>query len=289
MNIGMFSIIGRPNVGKSSLLNKILNYNLAIVSNVAQTTRDQITGIYSDESYQLVFIDTPGIHKPKNLLGEKLNKSAFDSIIDIDCILFLTPINETIGKGDRVILDKIKDLPNKIAIITKIDLAKKPEKIQHKLNELEEYNFSSIISVSINNKKSIDSLLNLLKTYTYEGEKLYDSDFITDKTMRFLAKELIREAAIYFLREELPHSIAVEINEFNEYNDFIEINATVYVKKDSQKGMLIGKKGSMIKQIGILARKKIESLFGTKVVLNTKVKVAKKWIDDEKMLKKFEY
>ncbi|VEU77165.1 GTPase Era [Mycoplasmopsis columbina] len=291
MKIAMISIIGRPNVGKSSLMNQILDYNVSIVSNVPQTTRDQITGIYNDENYQIVFIDTPGIHKPLNLLGEQLNKNAYDTIKDIDCILFLSPINEKIAAGDLNILEKLKNVKNKIAVITKIDLAKKPEEIENKINELRNFEFSKILSVSTKNKRSINDLITVLKEYCYEGEPLYDTDAITDKSMRFITKEIIRESAINFLKDELPHSIAVEVNEFNEdeENNFIAIEAIIYVKKDSQKGMLIGKNGSMIKKIGIDARKKLTTLFGAKIQLNTKIKVARKWIEDSKALKKFGY
>ncbi|WP_029512674.1 GTPase Era [Mycoplasmopsis iners] len=289
MKISMVTIIGRPNVGKSSLLNAILNYNVSIVSNVAQTTRDQITGIYNDDEYQIVFIDTPGIHKPVNLLGEQLNKFAYETIDEIDCLLFLTPINEKIAGGDLAILDKIKSVKHKVAVITKLDLAKSPVEIQEKIKQLEEFNFEKIVSVSTKNQKSVDALIEILKEYSYEGEPLYDPEFITDKSMRFIAKEIIRESAINLLRDELPHSIAVEINDFIENNDNIEINAIVYVKKDSQKGMLIGKNGSMIKQIGTIARKKMQAQFGCNIHLNTKIKVAKKWIEDSKSLKKFGY
>ncbi|MEA4115219.1 GTPase Era [Mycoplasma sp. 744] len=289
MKIGLFTIIGRPNVGKSSLLNSILNYYLSIVSNTVQTTRDTITGIYNENETQLVFLDTPGIHKPLNLLGEQLNKAAFSSMEDIDCVLFLSPINEPIGKGDLVILEKILKFENKIAVITKLDLAKHPNEIEKKLKELEKFNFKYITSLSQRNLSSIKSLIDLLKTFTYEGQPYYEDDYITDKSMRFIAKEVIRESAINFLHDELPHSIATEVLEFNEHDELIEINALIYVKKDSQKGMLIGKNGTMIKQIGILSRKKMQNLFNKKVTLNLKVKVAKNWVDNNKILKKLDY
>ncbi|UUM19225.1 GTPase Era [Mycoplasma sp. 1018B] len=289
MKIGLFTIIGRPNVGKSSLLNSILNYDLSIVSNTVQTTRDTITGIYNENETQLVFLDTPGIHKPLNLLGEQLNKAAFSSMEDIDCVLFLSPINEPIGKGDLIILEKILKFENKIAVITKLDLAKHPNEIEKKLKELEKFNFKYITSLSQRNLSSIKSLIDLLKTFTYEGQPYYEDDYITDKSMRFIAKEVIRESAINFLHDELPHSIATEVLEFNEHDELIEINALIYVKKDSQKGMLIGKNGTMIKQIGILSRKKMQNLFNKKVTLNLKVKVAKNWVDNNKILKKLDY
>ncbi|MCT4469502.1 GTPase Era [Mycoplasma sp. HS2188] len=291
MKVCIVSIIGRPNVGKSSLLNQILNYELAVVSNIPQTTRDQISGIYNEEGCQIVFVDTPGIHKPLNKLGEALNKNAYDSLKDIDCILFLTPVNELIGAGDLNILEKIKDKTNKIAIISKMDLAKSPDEVASKIKELRDHGFENILSVSTDNDKSIKMLIEELKKYTYEGEPYYDEDFITDKSMRFMAKEIIRVSAMKLLRDELPHSIAVEVNEFNEdyENDQIIIKANIFVKKASQKGMVIGKNAQMIKQIGIDARKRMSNLFNSHVQLHLKVKVADKWINNDKFLKKFGY
>ncbi|MGN3839742.1 GTPase Era [Mycoplasmopsis bovis] len=289
MKVCIISILGRPNVGKSSLLNKIIKYDLAIVSNVPQTTRDQIMGVYTENDYQFVFVDTPGIHKPLNLLGESLNKEAFSSINDIDCILFLTPVNEEIKSGDKLILERIANSKNKIAVISKIDLAKSPDDISKKIKSLEEFNFQKIISVSNKNDKSIDSLIEILKEYSYEGPPFYDEDYITDKSMRFMAKEYIRESAINLLTDELPHSIAVEVQDFIEEEDRITINAVIYVKKDSQKGILIGKGASMIKKIGTNARMKMGHQFNSKVTLNLKVKVSNKWINDKSALKKFGY
>lgn len=289
MKVCIISILGRPNVGKSSLLNKIIKYDLAIVSNVPQTTRDQIMGVYTENDYQFVFVDTPGIHKPLNLLGESLNKEAFSSINDIDCILFLTPVNEEIKSGDKLILERIANSKNKIAVISKIDLAKSPDDISKKIKSLEEFNFQKIISVSNKNDKSIDSLIEILKEYSYEAPPFYDEDYITDKSMRFIAKEYIRESAINLLTDELPHSIAVEVQDFIEEEDRITINAIIYVKKDSQKGILIGKGASMIKKIGTNARMKMSHQFNSKVTLNLKVKVSNKWINDKSALKKFGY
>lgn len=289
MKVCIISILGRPNVGKSSLLNKIIKYDLAIVSNVPQTTRDQIMGVYTENDYQFVFVDTPGIHKPLNLLGESLNKEAFSSINDIDCILFLTPVNEEIKSGDKLILERIANSKNKIAVISKIDLAKSPDDISKKIKSLEEFNFQKIISVSNKNDKSIDSLIEILKEYSYEAPPFYDEDYITDKSMRFMAKEYIRESAINLLTDELPHSIAVEVQDFIEEEDRITINAVIYVKKDSQKGILIGKGASMIKKISTNARMKMGHQFNSKVTLNLKVKVSNKWINDKSALKKFGY
>ncbi|EIN14943.1 GTP-binding protein Era [Mycoplasmopsis agalactiae 14628] len=289
MKVCIISILGRPNVGKSSLLNKIIKYDLAIVSNVPQTTRDQIMGVYTEDGYQFVFVDTPGIHKPLNLLGESLNKEAFSSLKDIDCVLFLSPVNEDIKSGDKLILERIANSKNKIAIISKIDLAKSPDEIAKKIDSLKEYGFNKIISVSNKSDKSVNSLVEILKEYSYEAPPFYDEDYITDKSMRFMAKEYIRESAINLLTDELPHSIAVEVRDFIEEEERITINAIIYVKKESQKGILIGKGASMIKKIGTNARMKMSHQFDTKVTLNLKVKVSNKWINDKSALKKFGY
>ncbi|WP_406613548.1 GTPase Era [Mycoplasma corogypsi] len=298
MKICFISIIGRPNVGKSSLTNAIVGYDVAIVTKTAQTTRDQIIGIYNDEDTQLIFTDTPGIHKPQNKLGEALNKNAYEAAKDVDVVLFLTPADEKIGPGDKMILDKIQNLKHKIAVITKIDTIKsQPEKLLAKMDELQEFQFEHIVSTSKDDFKSIDALIDLIKTYSYEGPLQYDESYVTDKSMRFIAKEIIRESAIEQLRDELPHSIAVEITDFIEDPDDLDefgnqkilINATIYVKKDSQKGMVIGKNASKIKQIGVNARMKIMRQFNQKTTLNLKVKVAKKWIDNQEALARFGY
>ncbi|WP_027121338.1 GTPase Era [Mycoplasma leonicaptivi] len=291
MKICFVSILGRPNVGKSSLLNAIVEYDVSIVTDTAQTTRDQITGIYTDEDTQLIFVDTPGIHKPENALGEVLNKNAYDSLKEIDVVLFLSPADEKIGSGDKSILKKIKDIENKIAVISKIDKIKNnPELLQNKISELSAYNFKHIVSTTVNNDKSIISLIDLIKSFAYEGQAQYDPEYITDKSMRFIAKEIIRESAINQLYDELPHSIAVEVNTFDESDpEHLVIEAFIYVKKDSQKGMVIGKNASKIKVIGQTARLKISHQFGIKTTLHLKVKVAKKWNDNIETLNKLGY
>ncbi|MGL4183713.1 MAG: GTPase Era [Metamycoplasmataceae bacterium] len=289
--ICFISIIGRPNAGKSTLLNNILNYNLAIVSSKAQTTRDQIIGVYTHENYQLIFTDTPGIHKKQSIFGESLNKKSFESINENDLILFLQPANEEIWRGDDFILEKIKDLEiPKIALITKIDLINDPKIIQEKKDYFLEKNINDVICISNKNKKSIDSLINELYKYTYESEFFYDPDDITDKSISFLAKEKIRESAINNLRDEVPHAILIEIVGFDESDENkTKIEANIIVSKESQKAILIGKNGSMIKRIGSDARKKIELQLNKNVYLQTKVLVDKNWKNDPKKLKKYGY
>ncbi|QGZ97743.1 GTPase Era [Mycoplasma sp. NEAQ87857] len=290
MKICFATIVGRPNVGKSSLLNAIVGYDVAIVTDTAQTTRDQITGIYTEDNYQIIFTDTPGIHKPQNKLGESLNKNAYDSLKNIDLVLFLTPSDEKLGPGDRLILEKIQNFSNKIGVISKVNKIKgNPELLIEKIKSLEPYGFKQILATDVDNFKSIDSLIQEIKTYAYEGQAQYDEDYITDKSMRFIAKEIIRESAINQLYDELPHSIAVEVENFIEQDEHLTIDATIYVKKSSQKGMVIGKGASKIKKIGQDARLKISHQFQIPTTLNLKVKIAKKWIDDEGMLSRFGY
>ncbi len=294
MKICWIGIIGRPNVGKSSLLNKIIDYDLSIVSSKPQTTRDQILGIFNDEEYQWIFLDTPGIHKPLSKLDDELNKRAWDTLNDIDLLLFLQPINEEISKGDLLILEKIKYIENKIALITKMDLTIKNQSdysLSNKIDILNKFNFKSILPVSIKNESSINNLIDEIKKYSYEGQNLYDEDSITDRSELFLSKEIIRYSAIENLSEELPHSIAIEITNYDidEEKNSRNIEATIYCKKESQKGIIIGKKGEMIKKIGTKARKLINQKFNTNANLKLIVKVNKNWINDEKTIKKFHY
>lgn len=291
MKVCWISIIGRPNVGKSTLLNKIINYNLSIVSNKPQTTRDNLLGIYNDNEYQLIFTDTPGIHKPQSILGDKLNKKAFDALDESDLILFLQPINEEILDGDLFILNKIKKIENKIAIITKIDLIKNNEQINNKIAKLKEFNFKEILLASNNNDNLINNIINQIKKFAYEDKMYYDEDFITDKSELFLSKEIIRLSTIEYLKQELPHSIAIEINTYkvDDKNNKREIHATIYCAKESQKRIIIGKQGQIIKKIGMKSRKKIAEQFLTKVNLFLNVKVDKNWINDKNQLKKYGY
>lgn len=291
MKVCWVGIIGRPNVGKSTLLNKIINYDLSIVSNKAQTTRDNILGIYNDEEYQFIFIDTPGIHKPQSKFGKKLNEKAIEATKDADIILFLQPVNQKISSGDLMILNHIKDIENKIAIITKIDLSKSNELVNEKIIELNNFNFQAILPVAQNKDKLINNVIDEIKKYAYEDQRYYEDDDITDKSELFLAKEIIRSCAINNLNDELPHSIAIEIikYEINEETEKRNIEAIIYCKKESQKGIIIGKNGSLIKKIGMCSRKLISEKFGFQTNLILNVKVNKDWINNDKEIKKFGY
>ena len=274
--------IGRPNVGKSTLLNKILNYEVAIVSKFAQTTRDQIKGIYNDDEYQLVFLDTPGMHKGQNLLSRRLNQKAIESLKSADLILFLTPANDEFGRGDNYILNLVKETKTPtIIVLTKIDLAKDKSLMNNKIETLKKMGIKDIFGVGFDYDQSYIDLLNEIKKHAIKQEVEFEDDIFTDSSMRFLAKEIIRESALSKLYDELPHSIAVEIDDFKEQENLFEIYATIYVKKESQKGILIGKNASMIKNISIDARQKMQRIFNSRIFLNIGVKVSEDWVNDE--------
>lgn len=283
-------LIGRPNVGKSTLLNKILNYEVAIVSKFAQTTRDQIKGIYNDDEYQLVFLDTPGMHKGQNLLSKRLNQKAIESLKSANLILFLTPANDEFGRGDNYILNLVKETKTPtIIVLTKIDLVKDKSLMNNKIEALKKMGIKDIFGVGFDYDQSYIDLLNEIKKHAIEQEVEFEDDIFTDSSMRFLAKEIIRESALSKLYDELPHSIAVEIDDFKEQENLFEIYATIYVKKESQKGILIGKNASMIKNISIDARQKMQRIFNSKIFLNIGVKVSEDWVNDENKIKKLGY
>lgn len=286
-------LIGRPNVGKSTFLNNVLNFNLSIITDKPQTTKDNIRGIYNDKDYQIIFIDTPGIHKAENLLSERLNNKSYEAIENSDVVLFLTPANEAIGKGDKFIIEKINETnnENKIAVISKIDLLNTKEEADKKAEELKKLGFEKVFGIGQNLPTSYLDLINEIKTYCYEDEPLYPDDQIGDITLRFMAKEIIRETAINNLKFELPHSIAVEIEQFDDKNEDedYKIYALIYVKKKFQKPILIGKDGQMIKKISIDSRHKMEKIFNHKVFLNIKVKINEDWVDNEFKIKQLGY
>ena len=289
MKICWVALIGRPNVGKSTLMNQIIKYDLSIVSPVAQTTRDQINGVYTDEEYQIIFLDTPGIHKPSSKFGQILNQSAWNTIKEVDLVLFLNPIKQEISTGDQMIIEQLQNIKNKIAIITKDDLVETQLEIEQRILQLKKMGFEKIIRTNYNDPDKVDYLLEQIKTFAYEDHQYYDSDYITDRSQLFLVTEMIRNSAIKFLSEELPHSIFIEVNDYQETKQKLLIDATIYCKKESQKGIIIGQGGSMIKKIGTDARLAIINKFGLNVHLNLNVKVNKNWINNEKILKKYKY
>lgn len=291
MRVGFVSIVGRPNVGKSTLLNNILDYKVSITSSKPQTTRDQIKGIYNDNDSQIIFIDTPGIHKPQQALSNNLNEASYSSLKDADIILFLTPLDEALGPGDKMIIEKVIGKPNAVAVMTKLDKSDM-ETANAKAKELREMGFEKVIGTSVEIRQSITELIKFLKEELPEGHAFYDADEVTDKSMRFITKELIREAAINRVSDEVPHSIGVSVEEFLEptpEDDKYTIRAFIFVERESQKGILVGKDGKMIKNIGIEAREKLSEILEYKVYLDLRVKVNKNWTDNEHEIKKMGY
>ena len=285
MKSGFIALVGRPNVGKSTLLNAIIGKKVAITSDKPQTTRNIIQGIRTDEDSQMVFVDTPGIHKPKNKLGKILNKQAYFSVNDVDVILFLVDITESLGKGDMFVIDVLKNVRVPvILVINKIDKLPK-EEILKKIDEYKAlYNFDEIIPVSARKKDNVDRLIAVLKTKLTDNIKYYDAEIYTDKPINFIVSELIREKILELTFEEVPHSVSV-VTDLMEYNrDAVNIKATIVVDRENLKRILVGKNGSMIKEIGTRARMEIEPLLKKNVYLELFVKVIPKWRDREKFL-----
>lgn len=285
----MFLFVGRTNVGKSTLINLLVGEKIAATTNKVQTTRTQIKGIVNRENSQIVFIDTPGIHKPKTKLNENMLELSWDALESSDVILFLIEANsKEIGRGDKKILDKIKESNKKcILIINKIDLINREELA--KIIELykDEYNFSSIIPISAKNIKYKEIILSEIEKNLESGPKFYDEEEYTDQTLRELASELVREKALILLRDEVPHGIFVEVekmklNKTKNKEKIYNIDVVIYCLKNSHKGIIIGKNGEMLKKIGTMARIDMEKNFGTKVNLKIWVKVKEDWMNNEK-------
>ncbi|WP_249030253.1 GTPase Era [Tannockella kyphosi] len=288
---GFISIVGRPNVGKSTLLNGILETKLAIMSDVAQTTRNTIQGIYTDEQSQMIFMDTPGIHKPQDRLGTFMNSTALNSIFGVDVVLFMAPCNEAIGKGDKFILERLKEADGPVfLILSKIDLLPR-EKVMEKLQEWTSlYDFKEIIPISSLENNNITTLLDVIKQYLPEGHMYYPKDQMTDHPERFVMAEFIREKILYFTREEVPHSVAIVIERMQVAEDGVmEIYATIVVDRQSQKGIIVGKQGAMIQKIRKNAKRDMTRFLQTQVHLELFVKVERDWRNKEKYLKEFGY
>lgn len=287
---GYVSLIGRPNVGKSTLLNAILGEKIAIVTPKPQTTRNRITGIKTLPQAQIIFIDTPGIHKPRQILGEKMNRLAYESLEDVDIVLFMVE-PEMPGSGDFFVLERIRQVRKPVfLLINKVDTIRKP----YLLPIIEEYNrlfaFREIMPVSALKTYGVDQLIETLEKSLPEGPKLYPDDIVTDQMERFMVSEIIREKIIEMTKEEVPYSTAVEVEEWTEREDgIVFIRANIYIERDGQKGIIIGKQGSRLKSIGTEARHEIESLLGTRVFIELWVKVKKDWRSDEHMLRELGY
>lgn len=291
---GFVAIVGRTNVGKSSILNDMVGQKVAVVVNKPQTTRTAIKAIVNRENSQIIFTDTPGIHKPKSKLGNTMNDTAWGSIPDADVLLFVVEAtSDGIGKGDQMILDKIKEAKaNTILIINKIDLVKKEQVFKLIETFKDEYNFKAIIPISALKAKDTEVILEEIEKNLKEGPAYYDIDEYTDQTLRDIASETIREKALKLLQDEVPHGIFVEIEKMKrgktrDNEPIFNIEATIYCLRDSHKGIIIGKNGAMLKKIGTYAREDLEKELQDKVNLQLWVKVREDWINNDKFLKLF--
>ena len=285
MKSGFIGLVGRPNVGKSTLLNAIIGKKVAITSDKPQTTRNLIQGIRTDSDSQMVFVDTPGIHKPKNRLGKILNKQAYFTLGDVDVILFLVDITEPLGKGDMFVIDVLKNVKVPvILVINKIDKLPK-EEILRKIDEYKDlYNFDEIVPISAYKHDNVDRLIEVLKAKLKDNIKYYEDEMYTDKSVNFMVGELIREKVLELTEEEVPHSVSVVVEAMEYKREAVNIKATIVVDRENLKKILVGKNGSMIKEIGTRARKEIEPFLGKGVYLELFVKVIHRWRDREKFL-----
>ena len=292
MKSGFVAIIGRPNVGKSTLLNQILGQKIVITTDKAQTTRKRIKGIYTNKEGQIVFVDTPGVHKPLNKLGEFLLDEAKIAVPDADVILFLVDGSESAGKGDKWIEQHLLQTKIPIVIVmNKVDKVKKPEKVEENLlsyKTLFEENLP-IVRISAKTGRNIDTLMNNIFKKLPEGEALYPEDVVTEETMRDVTEEIIREKILLNTSDEIPHSVAVKVTNYQEKEEIDKIYATIYCEQKSQKGILIGKGGSLLKKIGTEARLELEKIVEKKVYLQLEVKVEKDWRKKQNILKNFGY
>lgn len=283
---GFISIIGRPNVGKSTFLNHVIGQKISIMSDKAQTTRNKIQGVLTKDNYQMVFIDTPGIHKPKHKLGDFMMNVAENTLNEVDVVLFMINADEGIGRGDEYIMERLRTVKSPVfLIINKIDLVS-PETLLETIAEYKDkVDFEEIVPISAMSGNNVEHLLGVLESHLPEGPQYYPADQVTDHPERFIITELIREKALHLTREEIPHSIAVVMENLSKQkNGKILVQATIITERSTQKGIIIGKQGSMLKQIGMNARKDIESLLGSKVYLELWVKVKKDWRNKETQL-----
>ncbi|MDU6783239.1 GTPase Era [uncultured Peptoniphilus sp.] len=291
---GYVSVVGRPNVGKSTLLNAIIGEKISAISSKPQTTRQNITFIHTDDDSQIIFLDTPGIQRPKNKLGEFMLTESKESIDEADVITYIVDTSKRIGKAERSIIDILKEYEGKLPIIlliNKVDTIKKDELLEIISMYAEEEIFNEIIPISAMKNDGVDIYIETLKKYLKPGPMYYPEDMITDKNERFIVAEIIREKGLRYLNEEVPHGLAISIEKFKKREDknIYDIEANIYVERDSHKGILIGKSGSMLKRIGTEAREDAEKLLDAKVNLQIWVKVEKNWRERDNLVKRFGY
>ncbi|MCU7556872.1 GTPase Era [Macrococcus capreoli] len=288
---GFVAIIGRPNVGKSTFMNKVLGQKVAIMSDKAQTTRNKVQGILTTEQSQIIFIDTPGIHKPKHVLGDYMMKIAKNTLREVDAIMFMVNVEESLGRGDEFIIELLKSNRTPIfLVLNKIDKIH-PDQL---IKEIEKYKdllpFAEVVPISALQGNNVDHLVEVIEGYMPEGPMYYPKDTISDHPEEFIVAELIREKALHLTSQEIPHAIGVQVEKMTRVSeDQVDIEATIYIERDSQKGIIIGKKGSMLKQIGQNARKDIEMLLGSKVYLELWVKVQKDWRNKPNFIRQIGY
>lgn len=289
---GFFSIIGCPNVGKSTLINTLVGQKIAIVTDRAQTTRNRITGVLTGKGYQMIFLDTPGMTRPKNKLGEYMQKVAENASADTEAVLFLIDATQGVRERDQAILERLKSIHSPIlAVINKADAAS-ALRMQEIRETLEETGlFDRILSISAKNGDGVDKLIELLKTYLTDGPQYFPEDMVTDQPERVICSEMIREKTLQLLREEIPHGIGVSVDkmELREGGQLMDVWATIYCERESHKGIVIGRGGKMLKKIGTEARKDIEWLLGVRVNLQLWIKVKEDWRNRQQMLNELGY
>ncbi|ASS91952.1 MAG: GTPase Era [Bacillaceae bacterium] len=286
---GFVSIIGRPNVGKSTFINRVIGQKIAIMSDKPQTTRNKIQGVYTTENSQIIFIDTPGIHKPKHKLGDFMMKVAQNTLKEVDLILFMINAEEGLGRGDEYIMERLKETDTPVfLVVNKIDRVH-PDDLLPLIDQYrEKFEFQEIVPISALQGNNIETLLGQIEAYLPEGPQYYPSDQVTDHPERFIISELVREKVLHLTREEIPHSVAVVVDSIEKReNHAVYIAATIVVERNSQKGIIIGKQGRMLKEIGKRARVDIENLLGSKVFLELWVKVQKDWRNRLSQLRDF--
>lgn len=288
---GFISIIGRPNVGKSTFLNRVIGQKIAIMSDKPQTTRNKVQGVLTNTDSQMIFIDTPGIHKPKHKLGEFMLKTAKNTLREVDLIMFMVNAEQVLGKGDEFIMELLEGTKTPVfLVINKIDRVH-PDALSGIIEGYKErFNFAKIVPISALQGNNVENLLATIESYLPEGPQYYPADQVTDHPERFIISELVREKVLHLTREEIPHSIAVVIDKIkpdDEKENMIRVQATIMVERDSQKGIVIGKRGALLKEIGTRARKDIEMLLGSKVYLELWVKVQKDWRNKSTQLRDF--
>jgi len=288
---GFVTIVGRPNVGKSTLLNRMVGQKIAIMSDKPQTTRNKIQGVFTHPEYQIVFIDTPGIHKPKHKLGEYMVEQAKSALAEVDCVLYVYDITQEFGTGEEYVLQLLAKVDTPVLlVINKIDLVPKTALLPVIQEMNERFSFREIVPVSAVTGENVGRLLEVIKNYLPEGPKYYPEGMVTDQPEQFIMAEIIREKVLQLTREEVPHSVAVKVEELiPRSQDLVYVGAVIYLEKESQKGIIIGKQGQMLKQIGQLARKEIENLLGGRIYLDLRVKVKPGWRRREEELRTLGY